>query len=287
MGEDEVTTIRTLEDYRGAMSRLIEKHRGRVVDSPGKNKEIILQTDNLTKHFGGLRAVDSVNLIVEEGAIHSIIGPNGAGKTTLFNMLTGFLQPSEGKIKFRGKTITKFAPYMISKLGIARTFQINSIFPDLTVYENVRIAAQSITNYNFRLFQNYKTIPGVQNKANKALENVGLIERRGLLAKHLSYGEKRRLEIAIALATEPKLLLLDEPTSGMSPEESDRFIDLVDQISGKVIILLIEHNVDVVLSVSHKITVMNQGKILAEGIPEQIKEDIRVQEAYLGVVDAS
>lgn len=269
------------------MSGLIEKHQERVVDSPGKNKKIILETNNLTKHFGGLTAVDRVNLIVEEGAIHSIIGPNGAGKTTLFNMLTGFLQPSGGKIKFRGKTITKFAPYMISKLGIARTFQINSIFPDLTVYENVRIAAQSITNYNFRLFQNYKTIPGLPKKANKALENVGLIERKSLLAKYLSYGEKRRLEIAIALATEPRLLLLDEPTSGMSPEESDRFIDLVDQISEKVIILLIEHNVDVVLSVSHKITVMNQGKILAEGVPEQIKEDIRVQQAYLGVVDAS
>jgi branched-chain amino acid transport system ATP-binding protein len=248
----------------------------------GHRVQPILETRGLTKDFGGLRAVDGVDLVVQKGEIHSIIGPNGAGKTTLFNMLTGFLRPTEGSVHFEGREITHLPPHRISHLGIARTFQITSIFPDLTVLENVRIAAQSRSARNFNLMIDHRRLRDAAEVAGEVLEDMGLSHRARVAAKNLSYGEKRCLEMAIALATRPRLLLLDEPTSGMSPEESSMVVDLIHRVASKVTVILIEHNIDVVLAISHRITVMNQGRILAEGPPQQIQADERVQEAYLG-----
>lgn len=258
-------------------------NRRRTMQEPAASRDgVILETKGLTKDFGGLRAVDAVDLQVKFGTIHSIIGPNGAGKTTLFNLLTGFLPPSQGQIYFSGKQLTGLTPSEISHLGIARTFQITSIFPDLTVRENVRIGIQSRTRHNYKLLRNYEKLPGVSERLERILEDVGLIGRRHLIAKNLSYGEKRSLEIAIALSTEPNLLLLDEPTSGMSPDESLFFIHLIQEISERVTLVVIEHNIDMVLSISDKITVLHQGSVIAEGSPEGIQEDKGVQEAYLG-----
>lgn len=243
---------------------------------------IILETKDLCKNFGGLRAVDLVDLQIARGRVHSIIGPNGAGKTTLFNLLTGFLPVTHGKILFNGAEITHVPPHRISKMGIARSFQITSIFPDLTVYENIRIAIQSRTRSNYSFLMNFKNLQGVEAKVGQLLEELGLSQKADKIAKNLSYGERRAIDIGIALATEPNLLLLDEPTSGMSEEESSRVIGLIKDISAKLTVVLIEHNIDVVLSISDIVTVMHQGQIIAEGRPEAIQENQEVQEAYLG-----
>lgn len=243
---------------------------------------IILETKGLCKNFGGLRAVDLVDLQIARGRVHSIIGPNGAGKTTLFNLLTGFLPVTHGKILFNGAEITHVPPHRISKMGIARSFQITSIFPDLTVYENIRIAIQSRTRSNYSFLMNFKNMQGVEAKVGQLLEELGLSQKADKIAKNLSYGERRAIDIGIALATEPNLLLLDEPTSGMSEEESSRVIGLIKDISAKLTVVLIEHNIDVVLSISDIVTVMHQGQIIAEGRPEAIQENQEVQEAYLG-----
>jgi branched-chain amino acid transport system ATP-binding protein len=243
---------------------------------------IILETKGLCKNFGALRAVDLVDLQIARGRVHSIIGPNGAGKTTLFNLLTGFLPVTHGKILFNGAEITHVQPHRISKMGIARSFQITSIFPDLTVYENIRIAIQSRTRSNYSFLMNFKNLQGVEAKVGQLLEELGLSKKADKIAKNLSYGERRAIDIGIALATEPNLLLLDEPTSGMSEEESSRVIGLIKDISAKLTVVLIEHNIDVVLSISDIVTVMHQGQIIAEGRPEAIQENQEVQEAYLG-----
>lgn len=247
-----------------------------------ETNHIILETKDLCKNFGALRAVDLVNLQVAGGRVHSIIGPNGAGKTTLFNLLTGFLPATHGKIFFNGAEITNLPPHKISKMGIARSFQITSIFPDLTVYENIRIAIQSRTKSNYNFLTHFKNVRGVGERSGQVLEEVGLAQKADAVAKNLSYGERRAVDIGIALATEPNILLLDEPTSGMSEEESSRIIGLVKEISARLTVVLIEHNIDVVLSISDIVTVMHQGEVIAEGRPEEIQQNQKVQEAYLG-----
>jgi len=247
-----------------------------------ETNHIILETKDLCKNFGALRAVNLVNLQVAEGRVHSIIGPNGAGKTTLFNLLTGFLPTTHGKVFFKGAEITNLAPHRISKMGIARSFQITSIFPDLTVHENIRIAVQSRTKSNYSFLTHFRTIEGVGERLGRILEEVGLAQKADTVAKNLSYGERRAVDIGIALATDPNLLLLDEPTSGMSEEESSRIIELIKEISARLTVVLIEHNIDVVLSISDIVTVMHQGQIIAEGGPEEIQQNQKVQEAYLG-----
>jgi len=247
----------------------------------GTSNRVVLQTEGLSKNFGGLKAVDRVALRVKAG-VHSIIGPNGAGKTTLFNLLTGFLKPEAGKIFYLGRDITHLPPYEISKLGMARSFQITSIFPELTVYENIRLAVQSRLRASFNFLIPYQSLTGVDQKTEKVLREVGLFDEGDVKAKNLSYGLQRCLDIGISLATEPKLVLLDEPTSGLSQEDTHRIIHLVSDISTDVPVLLIEHNIDVVLSISDRITVMYQGGILAEGTPSEITTNQKVQEAYLG-----
>ncbi len=229
-----------------------------------------------------MRAVDHVNLQVAKGRIHSIIGPNGAGKTTLFNLLTGFLPVTHGKIIFNNSDITNLPSHEISKMGIARSFQITSIFPDLTVHENIRIAIQSRTKFNYNFLTHFKSLKGLEERVGKVLEEVGLSQKADTIAKNLSYGERRAVDIGIGIATQPNLLLLDEPTSGMSEEESSRIIGLIKEISARLTVVLIEHNIDVVLSNSDIVTVIHQGGVIAEGRPEQIQKDQKVQEAYLG-----
>jgi branched-chain amino acid transport system ATP-binding protein len=245
------------------------------------NRPVILETKNLTRHFGALVAVNGVNLKVESG-VHSIIGPNGAGKTTLFNLLTGFLAPTEGHILYREKDITGLPPYKISQLGVARSFQITSIFPHLSVFENIRVAVQSRLKASYNFIISYQRLKGVEEKAEKILAQVGLEEWAQSEAKNLSYGLQRCLDIGVSLATEPRLILLDEPTSGMSREDTNRILELVSLISQDIPVVLIEHNIDVVLSISDLITVLYQGVVLAQGSPDQIRSDQRVQEAYLG-----
>lgn len=243
--------------------------------------ELILQTKNLSKSFGALKAVNNITLSIGSG-IHSIIGPNGAGKTTLFNLVTGFLKPTEGKIFYQGEEITNLAPYEISKGGMARSFQITSIFPELTVYENVRLAVQSRLKASYNFLISFKSLKGVDEKTKNTLSQVGLLEVADLKAKNLSYGLQRGLDIGISLATDPKVILLDEPTSGMDRKDIDKIIQLISNISKRLPVVLIEHNIDIVLSISDVVTVLYQGKILAEGTPSEVQKSDKVQEAYLG-----
>ena len=242
----------------------------------------LLETVSLSKGFGALQAVSSVDLQVMEGTIHSVIGPNGAGKTTLFNLLTGFLKPSAGVIIFNGKEITGFPPEKISKLGVSRSFQITSIFPDLTVSENVRIALQSRTAMSYRFLKKLSMGDGLEERSREVLQQIGLREKADLPAKHLSHGEKRILDIGIGVATSPQLLLLDEPASGLVGDEIVRMTNLVKDISRGVTVVLVEHNIDVVLSVSDRITVLYYGSIIAQGSPNEIQSNANVQEVYLG-----
>ena len=223
-----------------------------------------------------------MNLEVMEGSIHSVIGPNGAGKTTLFNLLTGFLKPSAGVIIFNGKEITGLPPEKISKLGVSRSFQITSIFPDLTVSENVRIALQSRTSMSYRFLKKLSIGDGLEERSREVLQQLGLREKADLPAKHLSHGEKRILDIGIGVATTPQLLLLDEPASGLVGDEIARVTNLVKEISSRVTVVLVEHNIDVVLSISDRITVLYYGGIIAEGSPDEIQSNAEVQEVYLG-----
>ena len=241
----------------------------------------VLRTESLSKNFGALKAVDRANLTVESG-VHSIIGPNGAGKTTLFNLLTGFLKPDAGKIFYLEKEITGLQPYEISQLGMARSFQITSIFPELTVFENVRLAVQSRLKAAYNFLISFKSLDGVEERTEKVLKDVGLFGEADIIAKNLSYGLQRCLDIGISLATEPKLILLDEPTSGLSQEDANRIIHLISEISKKIPVLVIEHNIDIVLSISDIITVLYQGGVLAEGSASAITNNQKVQEAYLG-----
>ena len=245
------------------------------------SNKLILKTKNLSKDFGALRAVNDVTLGIGPG-VHSIIGPNGAGKTTLFNLLTGFLKPTEGKIFYQGEEITHLAPYDISKAGMARSFQITSVFPELTVYENVRLAVQSRLKAAYNFLVSFKSLKGVNEKTKNILSQLGLLELADLKAKNLSYGLQRSLDIGVSLATEPKVILLDEPTSGMDQKDTDQIIQLISDISRKMPVALIEHNIDIVLSISDVITVLYQGEVLAEGTPSEIQNNDKVQEAYLG-----
>lgn len=243
---------------------------------------MILKTEKLTKKFGAMAAVSDVDLLVKEGEIHSIIGPNGAGKTTLFNMLAGTFPSTSGRIWFEDREITGKKPYEISQAGIARSYQVTNIFPVLSIKENVRLSAQSRTKHNFSFFRKAASLQEVEEKTLAVLEQVGLSDIMDHKAAEVSYGVQRALEVAIALATSPRLLLLDEPTSGMPHEDSFKIMDLIKKISKGLTIVLIEHRMHVVMSVSDVITVMAQGKVIAEGSPDEVRRNEEVIRAYLG-----
>ncbi|HXM81819.1 MAG TPA: ABC transporter ATP-binding protein [Burkholderiales bacterium] len=245
----------------------------------------ILETENLTKAFGALTAVNGITLKIEAGSLHSIIGPNGAGKTTLFNLLTGQFPPSSGRIVFDGKDITGTPAHRIAHLGLARSFQRTNVFPAFSLLDNVWVAAFAC-NASWKGFLWSKTdyYPEVAERARQALADVGLSNQADQLAREISHGEQRQLELAIALAAAPRVLLLDEPAAGLSPEETRKMVALVRGLKGRYTIVLIEHKIDIIMSVSDRISVMHFGNLIAEGTPEEIQRNPDVRRAYLGGV---
>jgi branched-chain amino acid transport system ATP-binding protein len=245
---------------------------------------IILETHNLRRTFGGLVAVADVSIKVKANSLHSIIGPNGAGKTTLFNLLSGNLEPTSGRVILKGRDITDLPAHRAAHLGIGRSFQITNVFPNLTVLENVRLAAQALGRDNFKLWRHHRHFAHYEERAQEVIVQVGLAQQAILPARMLPHGGKRKLELAILLAADPELLLLDEPTAGMAREEIPMLMEVIQQIRdrGDKTIMLVEHKMDLVMNVSDWITVMHQGQILAEGTPAEIAANEVVQSAYLG-----
>ena len=248
------------------------------------DNDIILETHNLRKDFGGLVAVSDVSMKVRAHSLHSIIGPNGAGKTTFFNLLSGNLEPTKGKVIFKGRDITNLPAHRTAHLGIGRSFQITNVFPHLTVLENVRLAAQALGRDSFKFWRHYQHFTRYEERAREVIDQVGLTTQAGMLAGLLPHGGKRKLELGILLAADPELLLLDEPTAGMAREEIPLLMEVIQQIQsqGNRTIMLVEHKMDLVMNVSDWITVMHQGQVLAEGTPAQIAANDVVQSAYLG-----
>lgn len=246
--------------------------------------DFLLETKNLRKEFGGLVAVDDVSIQVKAQTLHSIIGPNGAGKTTLFNLLCGTFPPTRGHVIFKGKDITHLPPHRITHLGIGRSFQITNIFPNLTVLENIRLAAQAVGKDNFKLFTLANNYSRYIDRARQVIRQVGLDGRESMFARALPHGDKRKLELGIMLASDPELLLLDEPTAGMSSEQVPALLEIIRAIMalGNKTIILVEHRMDMVMSISDRITVMHLGNVLAEGSPVEIAHNRTVQNAYLG-----
>jgi len=247
----------------------------------------ILEVTGLGKSFGALTALRDVSLAVGLGEIFSVIGPNGAGKSTLFNVISGLHAPTEGRVRFRGEDITGLPPEVLNRRGLAKTFQITNIFPEITVFENVQVAAQSRTPESGRATSLWR-LPDVAEPVMELLQAFGLASRRDELAENLSHGEQRYLEICLALATQPTLLMLDEPTAGMTPGETRQATDLIRRIAQarSLTVLLIEHDMSVVMGISDRIAVLHFGEKIAEGPPEAIRSDARVVDAYLGGADS-
>ena len=247
----------------------------------------LLETQSLTKSFGALRAVNDVSLSIEAGSLHSIIGPNGAGKTTLFNLLTGTFPPTSGRILLDGRDITGTPAARVAHLGLARSYQRTTVFPAFSLLENVWVAAFA-TGKSWRglLWRKTGRYPEVGERARQALADVGLLAKADVPAREISHGEQRQLELAIALAAGPRVLLLDEPAAGLSPDETRKMVSLVRTLKGRYTIVLIEHKIDIIMSVSDRISVMYFGSLIAEGTPEEIQRNAEVRRAYLGGVAA-
>jgi len=244
---------------------------------------VLLRTERLTRAYGSLLAVSDVDVSVQRGELRSIIGPNGAGKTTFFRLISGEMPPTSGRIFFGEREITGLPQHAVARLGVAKSYQITNVFPHLTVHENVRVAVQGHARA-FNFWSRADRLTDVSERATRLLETVDLARKHDGLAAHLSHGEKRHLEIGIALASEPTLLLLDEPTAGMSPEETDETMRLIRELAAGRTVILVEHKMKVVMKISDRITVLHQGQVLAEGSPEEIRANDRVQQTYLGAL---
>lgn len=244
--------------------------------------EAALVTDRLSKNFGGLAAVKDVTLEFAEREVHAIIGPNGAGKTTLINLLSGELLPSSGKITLAGRDITRLPQHRVSHLGVGRSFQKTNIFPSFTCFQNCWLAGQSRLPSSLRFLRPAHADRTVRDRTERAMELAGLTQRADFLASEMSHGEQRQLEIAMMLATEPKILLLDEPMAGMGAEESERVVELIKRLAGEHTVILIEHDMDAVFAVADRLTVMVNGELLESGPPDAIRNSAAVKEAYLG-----
>ena len=245
--------------------------------------ETILETEDLTKEFAGFVAVNGISLRVARGTIHALIGPNGAGKTTCFNLLTKFLQPTRGQIKFKGRDITALPPTAIARLGLVRSFQISAVFPHLTCLENVRIALQRARGGSFDFWRSKRVLEVLDDRAMALLADVGLKDFAKLTAVELPYGRKRALELATTIAVDPEMLLLDEPTAGMGHEDIDRIAALIKSVAANRTVLMVEHNLSVVSNLCDRITVLTRGRILAEGDYASVSNNPDVREAYMGV----
>jgi branched-chain amino acid transport system ATP-binding protein len=257
-----------------------DRSTGRAPAAAGGGAVPILRTEGLTVRFGGLTALNQATLSVPRGEIRAVIGPNGAGKSTFFNCLTGVIRPTAGRIVFDGRDVTGLPPHRISQQGIARSYQITNILPGASVLENVRIAVQS-RHHSWNLLRHHRALTDVIDRARAVLASVDLQTKEDELAANLSHGEQRTLEIAIALATEPKLLCLDEPTAGMSVAETHTTVELIRRIAADLTILIVEHDMEVVMGLARTVTVLHYGEVLAEGTPAEIQANARVQEVYL------
>jgi branched-chain amino acid transport system ATP-binding protein len=248
--------------------------------------EPLLEVEGLTKRFGGVIAADGISLAVAPGQLHAIIGPNGAGKSTLIGQLSGEVVPDYGCIRFNGREITNLPVHRRSQLGLARSFQVTTLFPDFTALDNVALSVQAHTGHSFRFWRNARHDPELREPARAALARVGLSERAGTLVANLSHGERRQLEIGIALAGSPRMLLLDEPMAGMGTDESGRLVQMLRALKGSLTVMLIEHDIDAVFALADRISVLVYGRIIASGDPAAIRADASVREAYLGEGDA-
>jgi branched-chain amino acid transport system ATP-binding protein len=244
--------------------------------------EFILETRGLTKEFSGFIAVRDVDLRIRRGSIHALIGPNGAGKTTCFNLLTKFLKPSAGQILYNGRDITALAPADVARLGLVRSFQISAVFPHLTALENVRVALQRQHGHSFDFWRSKSVLDRFNDRAHELLDNVGLSEFAKIPAFEMPYGRKRALEIATTLALDPEMLLLDEPMAGLGQEDIQRISSLIKKVAADRTVLMVEHNLSVVADLSHTITVLTRGRVLAEGEYATVSENPDVREAYMG-----
>jgi branched-chain amino acid transport system ATP-binding protein len=242
----------------------------------------ILETSGLVKEFLGFRAVNDVNLQVQRGHIHALIGPNGAGKTTVFNLLTKFLIPTSGRILYNGQDITTEKPAQVARRGIVRSFQISATFPNLTVLDNVRLGLQRATGISYHFWKSDRSLDKLNGRAMELLDTVGLTGFADTVTVELAYGRKRALEIATTLATDPELMLLDEPTQGMGHEDVERVTQLIKKVSVNRTVLMVEHNMNVVGSIADKISVLQRGRVIAEGPYETVSKDPQVLEAYMG-----
>jgi branched-chain amino acid transport system ATP-binding protein len=249
--------------------------------------EPLLRIERLTRRFGGVVASDEVSLEVGRGELHAVIGPNGAGKTTLIGQLAGEIAPNAGRIEFSGRDITALPVHRRSALGLARSFQITTLFPDLSALDNVALAVQAHAGHSFRFWRPARGEQALREPARAALDRVGLAGRADALVARLSHGEHRQLEIAMALATKPLMLLLDEPMAGMGPEESARMVALLRALKGDYTILLIEHDMEAVFALADRITVLVYGRVIASGPPAAIQADPEVRRAYLGEQEAA
>ncbi|MBM3619085.1 MAG: ABC transporter ATP-binding protein [Alphaproteobacteria bacterium] len=248
--------------------------------------EALLTVDGLTKRFGGIVATDHLDLAVNEGEVHALIGPNGAGKTTLIAQLSGFLRPDAGHILFDGHDITRLPAPARVHLGLARSFQITSVLREFSALDNVALAVQARQGHSFRFWAPARADRSLREPAMKALDSVGLADRADSAAADLSHGERRQLEVAMALASEPRLLLLDEPMAGMGLEESARMVSLLRSLKGRRTLLLVEHDMDAVFALADRITVLVYGRAIASGTPEEIRASAEVRQAYLGEASA-
>ena len=246
---------------------------------------VALRTQALTKVFRGFRAVDSIDLEVHEGGVHALVGPNGAGKTTLFNLLTGFVPPTSGTITVFGEDVTGKRPEQVARRGVARSFQITSLFENLTSREQLELALQGLTSQGLRFWRSEKLLGRHRARVDELLTQVGLMPLAEKPVGLLAYGQKRALELALVLALDPRVMLLDEPTAGMGVEDVDRTIELVRRIAAGRTVVFVDHNMHVVGSLADRVTVLQQGKVLAEGAYDEVRNDERVITAYLGEAD--
>jgi branched-chain amino acid transport system ATP-binding protein len=241
-----------------------------------------LLLENVSRHFGGLKAVDDVNLRIVPGSRHALIGPNGAGKTTLFNLISGELTPTAGRITVFGTDVTRLPPHKRAALGLARTFQITKLFPQLTVLENILLACEALDRRKLSMHRALATCHDLQRRAGELIERFGLVGRGGEIAANLSYGDQRKLEVALSMAGQPRLLLLDEPMAGLSAGESRTMHGLLEQLDPGIAVLLIEHDMDVAFAFAQRITVLHHGRVLTDGHRDEVSANPDVQQIYLG-----